>query len=105
MYNTTTQKEMKMERSEFGRLVDFRSGEDFPEWAKDGISNRTTVHLGWADRLKVLLFGRLEVDTFTATEHEVGRTESRGCVHVYRPRWPRKPIAFEAVATPPAGEG
>jgi hypothetical protein len=86
--------------TEFQRLVEFRSGADYPEWAKDGIGNRTMVHLDWRDRLKVLLFGQVEVETFTATEEKVGRTESRGCVRVFFPRWPRKPIAYEAGQEP-----
>ena len=72
--------------SEFAELVDFRSGDAFPEWAKDGLTNRTTVHLGWKDRLRVLFGRALETETFTATEAEVGRHETRACVRVYNPR-------------------
>jgi hypothetical protein len=86
--------------SEYAKLIDFRSGDEFPEWAKDGVSVRTTVHLDWRDRLKILLFGRLEVDTFTATEELPGRCETRSCIHVFFPRWPRKPVAYEAVQEP-----
>ena len=80
---------------EFAELVDFRSGPDFPGWAKDGVTNRTTISLSFWDRVRVLFGWHLELDCFTATEHEVGRTETRACIHVFDPR-PVKPVAYEA---------
>jgi hypothetical protein len=78
---------------ELEKLIDFRSGPDFPQWAKDGLTVRTTIHLSFWDRLKILCGWKLELDTFTATEEVVGRTETRSCVRVFNPR-PRKSIAY-----------
>ena len=80
---------------EYATLVAFRSGDEFPEWAKDGISNRTQVSLSFMDRIRVLFGARLEVDVFTAIENSPGRMETRGCVHVAR-LLPGKQIAFYA---------
>lgn len=40
----------------------------------DCVVIRTTVVMGWMDRLRVLLSGRLTVETKTVTEHVVGAT-------------------------------
>lgn len=44
--------------------------------ASDCVISRTAVGLDWIDRVRVLVSGRLMVETRTATEHEVGQTES-----------------------------
>lgn len=71
---------------QFEELVNFRSGDTFPDWAKDGVTTRTTLHFNWADRLRILFGFAVELDCFTATENTVGRTESKSCLRVFNPR-------------------
>ena len=73
-------------RSEAEELFEFRSGCQTPKWAQDGVTVKTTTRLGWKDRLIVLIQGRFEVETYTATEHHVGRVETRSCIHIPCPR-------------------
>ncbi len=74
--------------NEFKKLVDFRSGEDFPEWATDGLTLHITVNLDWKDRLLVGLGLRtIELDCFTATENTIGNTETRSAIRMVRPYW------------------
>lgn len=44
--------------------------------AADCLITDTRVGFGWADRIRVLLTGKVMVRTQTATEHAVGRCES-----------------------------
>jgi len=58
------------------------------DWARDVIFTNTQIHLGIADRVKILVFGKLNVNISTSTEHLPGRCES--ATHAYTPRirWP-----------------
>ena len=49
---------------------------DLPQWAADALVVENHVRLGLADRLRVLLAGRLEVRSQTFTEYAPGRVES-----------------------------
>lgn len=48
----------------------------------DVVTVRTDVVLSWADRLRVLVLGRMTVETRTATEYEVGQSESTSAAWV-----------------------
>ncbi len=47
-----------------------------PEWAQDAINLETTCHLDFADRLRVLITGKLVVKSRTYTAIAPGRVES-----------------------------
>lgn len=52
--------------------------------AEDVVTCRTAVSLSWRDRLRVLVSGRLWVETRTATEYVVGRSETTSTAY---PTW------------------
>lgn len=53
--------------------------EDAPDWSKDGMYIVTYTHLSFVDRLRVLVGGKLRVETRTWCEHAPGRVET-ACV-------------------------
>ena len=55
-----------------------------PEWAKDVVTNRTTVYLSFWDRVKVLFGYVLTVETATATEVAPGLVKTVSGVSVTR---------------------
>jgi hypothetical protein len=81
-------------------LIQLRSTKR-PEWMRDGITVRTQVTLSFWDRIRVL-FGRIiEVETFTATGNEVGRTETRSAVTLFKGQ--KSSVGYEAFKVgPPA---
>ena len=46
------------------------------DWCSDVIHVNIDIHLGLVDRLRCLLFGRLEARARVYTEHQPGRTEA-----------------------------
>lgn len=54
---------------------------------KDCLVSRTVAHLSFVDRLKVLISGKIEVTTNTATEHVIGKTFTNSGVSVRPPGW------------------
>lgn len=53
--------------------------------AKDCVIVRSNYHLSLLGRLRVLISGRIEVETKTATENFVGNCESATCLNVKAP--------------------
>ena len=51
---------------------------------KDEIVSRTTVTLSFADRLRVLIGGKITITVNTKTENEVGATQADSMVSVER---------------------
>jgi hypothetical protein len=58
-----------------------------PSRFKDCLVSTTIVELSWADRLRVLLTGRLAVGAKTVTEFEIGRCVSASATWVLPWRW------------------
>lgn len=63
------------------------SAPDLPCATHDVICTRVKVDLDWKDRLRVLISGRCEVMTATATEHRVGRNACNSVFFAVAPRW------------------
>lgn len=61
---------------------------DLPEWAEDRISTHVDVHLGWQDRLRILVTGVCFVRAETSVEHSPGRMEVTSTASVARVVWP-----------------
>jgi hypothetical protein len=57
----------------------------------DALFIRTSVHVSWADRLRILIHGRMVVETETQTENEVGshHTTSNAYAPAVFPQRPR----------------
>lgn len=51
---------------------------------KDEVINHVTVHLSFADRLRVLLGSKIRVSVFSKTENMVGKVEGSSTVSVDR---------------------
>jgi hypothetical protein len=60
---------------------------DLPPWAKDALYVENRVELSFADRLRVLLSGRLRVRSRTLTENVPGRVVSDSIAHPLPPKW------------------
>jgi hypothetical protein len=63
---------------------------DAPEapWACQGyLSTVVDVRLSWADRIKVLISGRLEVVVKTVTDNEISKAISGSVANVKAPGW------------------
>jgi hypothetical protein len=56
-----------------------------PAWALDAIRVETDVTLSFSDLLRVLVSGRLRVNSTTFTEHVVGRIESKSVAYPLPP--------------------
>jgi hypothetical protein len=69
--------------TEFEKLTHLRHCS--PLWAKDGLTTWTRIQFSWRDRLRILFGGPVEVEVFTATEGELGRTETASCCRVHSP--------------------
>jgi hypothetical protein len=52
---------------------------------RDGVTVVTDVHLSFTDRMRVLVSGSCTVRSTTATENEVGRTETASVFYVNAP--------------------
>lgn len=46
---------------------------ELPGWAPGWLVTDTRIHLGWSDRLRVLISGKLHVESFTKTDVVVSR--------------------------------
>ena len=53
-----------------------------PATYKDCVSIRTVTVLSWADRLRIMLTGRVVTETRTVTEHEVGNSVTNAVTYV-----------------------
>lgn len=66
------------------KLFPRKSWCEIPEMEKtqDYLVSRTVMELSFFDRLRVLFGGRIQVETKTATENEIGhhKTNGHGCV-------------------------
>ena len=60
---------------------------DLPPWAQDAIYCENRVELSFADRLRVLVSGRVRVRSCTLTEHKPGRVETVSLAHPLPPYW------------------
>jgi len=60
---------------------------DLPWWAQDAIYCDHRVSLSFADRLRVLVSGRLRVRSQTLTENKPGRVETISLAHPLAPAW------------------
>lgn len=60
---------------------------DLPEWAKDAVFVETRVELSFADRLRVLVSGRIRVRSQTLTENAPARCETTSIAHPLPPSW------------------
>ena len=54
--------------------------------ARDMIVTRTTINFSFADRLRILVSGRVEVESRTATENEIGGHRTTACSSVRPPK-------------------
>lgn len=61
---------------------------DLSEWAADRVYIHSDVHLGWWDRVRVLVKGELTIVSETDVQYAPGRCESVSRVQVPRWRWP-----------------
>lgn len=65
----------------------------------DTVISDVDLHVGWLDRLRILVHGRVHLIVRTKTEHEVGRTECEPTTvripHIL-PRRPRPVVFMEA---------
>ena len=68
--------------------------------AKDMVITRTTVDLSFADRIRILISGRIVVEARTATENVVGGTRSVSCANVKPPAILRRDSFNKRKATP-----
>lgn len=59
--------------------------EDLEGWAPSYMQTHTVCMLDWRDRLRVLVSGKLHVQTNTKTDVSVGRSQSWGAVWVEPP--------------------
>lgn len=60
---------------------------DLPTWAQDAIYCENRVELSFADRLRVLVSGRVRVRSQTLTENKPGRVETVSLAHPLPPSW------------------
>ena len=59
-----------------------------PDFASVGmLIQRSQVTVTWDDRIRILLSGKILLETMTSTEFDVGRTTSVGVMSVPPPRW------------------
>lgn len=70
-------------------LFEWRSADPQPDdWFVPGtLTMRTMTHVGWRDRLRLLISGRCEVCTYTRTDALVHRAETRAQFSVLSPAW------------------
>lgn len=67
--------------------------------ARDCVIVRTNYRLSLLGRLRVLVSGRIEVETKTTTENVVGACESASCLNVRAPRFmERQGPSFEGLS-------
>lgn len=70
-------------------------GAELPEWASDAVHTEVEVRLGFADRLRVLLFGRFGMCVVAYTENLIGRTVGESVFVAPRRRfWRRKRMVY-----------
>lgn len=58
-----------------------------PPTHKDVLVCRVTSELSWLDRLRVLVTGRIRVESRTVTEHEIGDHKTKSVFTALPPRW------------------
>lgn len=59
--------------------------DDLEGWAPSYMQTHVVVHMDWQDRLRVLVSGKVHIQTNTKTDVTVGRMESWSTVHVEPP--------------------
>jgi len=64
---------------------------------KDEVINHVTVHLSFADRLRVLLGSNIRVSVFSKTENLAGKVEGSSTVSVDRIYTPKQKGGYEAL--------
>lgn len=76
-------------RNQFARMwpSQYHNVPDLPTWAKDAIYCETVVDLSFADRIRVLLSGRLCVRSRTLTETRPGRVQSSSLGYPLPPKF------------------
>lgn len=69
------------------------------DWATDAIHIGTVINLTFRDRLRVLIRGRVSVQTVTYTEHRPGRCQTGSRVVVWPIREPKVRGGYSEEAT------
>ncbi len=64
---------------------------------KDEVINHVTIHLSFADKLRVMLGSKIRVSVFSKTENMVGKVEGSSTVSVDRLLPTKQQGGYEAI--------
>ena len=74
---------------------------DLPEWAEDRIYTEVVCYIGWFDRLRLLVQGKLTVEVRNTVEHAPGKIQTESACRFPHACFPwHKHMGYEAA--PPA---